>query len=596
MSAVVRCPNCGTPISAPSEVIGQVLACPSCQRPIQFVAMAQPFVGNATIVQPPHPPAAETAYQHLPESPLVYGPTTSPPPQIVIDNLPHVELRTTPPEQRLQRHDSLATVNVITWAVIALLVVGSGIVVGVAVLSGSSKNSRDARSATATKRQVPKKPADQASARRSNGKRAESSRRSAEHESYQPPSGLEAADRGFDATPKPVDPATSAGSPVRRTEQFSLDVAGTVMPDGVNSPPQAVENAHAHVTGAWSLPALITMEEQPLGSLSHDPTSPVQVILNSVTAAIPKEAAIFVERGEAQGTWTVRFVSDLQRPDTQVQLASLRLIGKQFMFAWTNRELHDVRRQVANCRLELIDDDEKATVQLRPVQQESPLVIDLEKDVQVREFAPFDLPKSEFLQLEIVSLDQFGSEPILSTKVLTLGKAATIEFKELAGTEIQVRFVKLRERTLGVRLEPQFREARSKTFEMSFSNLAKMELGVTRALRDDERTLPGARRDLDDAQSQLQAHNSTSPTLQQAAPWLGEQDRLKRRVKTAAAKVGRIERDIPIHLARLDAVPKIREFLTVLHQKATIQLRVVAECGDKDLLLVDATSGLQRFE
>ena len=146
-------------------------------------------------------------------------------------------------------------------------------------------------------------------------------------------------------------------------------------------------------------------------------------------------------------------------------------------------------------------------------------------------------------------------------------------------------------------MEPIFREGESKEFDLTLPKLKAFEDGVTRALRSAERELPAEKRELAAKQKALREVNSSRPSNPLAVPaWKQTLNDLAGDVDRTSRKVARLTNDIPLHKARLAAVPKMRDFLTKMHQVATIRLRVVAECGDHDLVLVSATTDAQNAE
>jgi hypothetical protein len=390
--------------------------------------------------------------------------------------------------------------------------------------------------------------------------------------------------------------ADSNSQPPQPTNNPPVAGAGAAAGTPAAPPPPVITGPLAGLDAAWRLPAPISTVEAPLSSLSEDPTEPVNVSLSSTAAAIGETAALFAERAES-GQWTVFFAADLKAPETRTALGTLRLVGRQFSFAWKSLDLPELRRQVANCRLTVHHGGQSRTVQLRPVQEEEVLKLDLERATLVREFTIADPPKPELLRLEIASLEGFEANPSVVVKSLPLAKDTKIEFADLPGAEIGVRFVKLPTGNLAVRLEPAFHEGESKEFDLTLPRLKAFEDGVTRALRTAERELPAAKRELASKDSALRKLRSSQPSNPLAVPaWKQAVNDLAGDVDRTTRKVARLTSDIPLHKARLAAVPKMRDFLTKLHQSATIRLRIVAECGEHDLVLVSASLDGQTAE
>jgi hypothetical protein len=278
-------------------------------------------------------------------------------------------------------------------------------------------------------------------------------------------------------------------------------------------------------------------------------------------------------------------------PSVKTPLGTLRFAGLQFSFVWKSLEVPELRRQVANCRLTVHHGEDRWPVQLRAIQQEAAIKLDLEKATQIREITIADLPKLELMRLEIASLEGFEGSPNVVVKSLPLGKETKIEFAEQPGAEIKVRFQKLPTGNLAVRLEPTFREGESKEFDLTLPRLKAMEDGVKRALRTAENELPAEKRELAAKDAALRKLKSSQPSNPLAVPaWKQAVNDLAGDVDRTTRKVARLTNDIPVYKLRLEAVPKIRDFLTKMHQSATIKLRIVAECGEHDLVLVDAST------
>jgi hypothetical protein len=634
MSGVIKCPNCKTPQFVADEMIGRVIACPTCQRPIELVGQTQPApTGGAA--SPAKLAASAAGQSRLPQAaPLAPAPALSLEPapaapkySAEVSQLALAPVTSAPPPPK-KREETVSPVVLITWAVLGLLVVGSGIIVAVASFKGFSHEP----AAVLPKGSVPPAPPSQRSFSRpfsappkgandSDDPIADNSAASASAVAPSAPAASERpaphAQRAMPSVlptqsqpPRPFGAPGAPGGLGPSSPPPTLTNAANASPPAASAPatnpppasasaPSASPVNNGPLSGlgdAWRLPALISTADEPLASLSADPTEPLNVSLSSTAAAIGEQAAIFVERIES-GLWTVFYVADLQMPEAKTPLGTLRLTGRQFSFAWKSLELPELRRQVANCRLIVHHGEERKPVQLRAAQQEAAIKLNLEKANQIREITIADLPKLELLRLEINTLDGFEGSPNVIVKSLPLGKETKIEFAEPPGAEIQVRFQKLPTGNLAVRLEPIFREGESKEFDLTLPRLKAMEDGVTRALRTAERELPAEKRELAGKELALRKLKGSQPSNPLAIPgWKQAVNDMVGDVDRSSRKVARLTNDIPVFKARLEAVPKIRDFLTKMNQSATIRLRIVAECGEHDLVLVEAAADPQSAE
>ncbi len=646
MSGVIKCPNCKTPLFVAEEMIGQVMACPTCQRPIHFMGQSQPASAPAppaTIPPATIPPTTSGIAAGKARLPQAAPLAPAQPPLPSLEPAPAapkytaeasqfaLQPVTSAPPPPKPRDETLSPVVLITWAVLGLLVVGSGVIVAVASFKGLSREPV----ATRPKSSVPPLPPSQRAITRPFSApplpapeekdpaviAMHQSLPAAPISSERPrPAPQRAMPSVAPVAPPPSRSAGAPGSPIGIGSQTSLPIATNAAssslpaarsptqgataanPPRVSAPsvsappPPAITGPLAGLDDAWRLPAPISTTEAPLGSLSEDPTEPVNLSLSSTAAAIGETAAFFVERIES-GLWTVFYLADLKVPQTRVPLATLRLVGRQFSFAWKSQESPELRRQVANCRLTVHHGSQTRAIQLRAVQEEPAIKLDLEKATLVRELTIADLPKVELLRLEVTSLDGFAGNPNVIVKSLPLTKETKIEFADFPGAEIEIRFQKLSTGNLAVRLEPAFREGESKEFDLTLPRLKMFEDGVTQALRRAERELPAEKRELAAKQKALRNLNNSQPSNPLAVPaWKQTLNDLAGDVDRTSRKVARLTNDIPLHKARLAAVPKMRDFLTTMHQVATIRLRVVAECGDHDVVLVSATTDSQSGE
>jgi hypothetical protein len=387
--------------------------------------------------------------------------------------------------------------------------------------------------------------------------------------------------------PRPESPFPSPTLPVR-----PLPAPQPAPQPAASVPPAPVQPADILATlgDAWQLPALISTADEAMGALAREPQEPLKLALRSPAADIPPAAAIYADSGHEPGVWSVKYVPDLQSATSQVRLATIRLDGKQLSLTWTSAAEHvELRRQVANCQLEVQHGQSVRQIQLRPPLDQAACKLDLKQDVQKLEFQLLDLPKAEVVRLKIAGLDGFPAGARAASDSLAIGQETTIQFSEPAGAEIEIRFRQLAGGQLAVQLEPQFKENGSRSFDMTLPRLEAMEAGTTKALRSDERDLPIQ-------QSKLKAQQSYLKKLQDAQPknplllpaWRGSINSQEGDIKRTANRIVSLQKQIVAGRARLAAVPAIRSFLTALDQQAAIRMRVVAECGDGEIVLVRA--------
>jgi hypothetical protein len=363
----------------------------------------------------------------------------------------------------------------------------------------------------------------------------------------------------------------------------------------VGAPPPLTpqsKNVLATIGEYWQLPALISEAPAPVGELAATPVEPLELFVRFNAADIPDEAVFFAKATPESRAWTLNFLADLQNEASQAPLAEIRLEGVQFTFAWLSSPVEiAIRRQLANCVLEIKHGQEQRQLQFRAPNTLPICKLDLNQELQMVEIPLADPPRASSLRLEVGKLIGFPTGAAVSPQTLEVGQDAKIQFADPVGAEIEIRFRRLPAGELVVQLEPVFRENRSKTFEMTLPRLDAMEKGATTALREAERELSLRKSDLTRQQSALRTLQKSPPKNPILVPaWKGDVGSAEAQIKRTVGRIAALQKQIPTHQARLAAAPSIRQFLTNLNGQASIPFRLVAKQGDRDLLLVNASS------
>jgi hypothetical protein len=389
--------------------------------------------------------------------------------------------------------------------------------------------------------------------------------------------------------PRPVQPTPSQPQPAPSQPRPAPQPPQPVTP--APSPPPTPADPLTGLAEVWRLPALISTQPEKAATLAREPAEPIGVSIRGLAAELPTSAAIFTEATSAGAAWDILFVSDLASGTGRVKLAELRRSGRDFSVAWAE-PLADasLRRQLANCLLEVRHGNSAKTVQLREPLKPGPWTISMNEGVQSAEFTIPDPPKADVLRLEIRELVSFPRDVALREehKSIAAGQKAVIQFTEMPGAEMGVQLIRLASGTLVVRVQSEFKENAATKFELSLSRLDSLEEGVTKSLERARRELPGEQAQLSAIQSDLKSAQASRPsTLAQQAARDQAISSLASKLKRSVSKVGSLQKQIVESEARLAAVPKIRSFLESLDQKAQIRFAVCAECGERDLVLVD---------
>jgi hypothetical protein len=330
-------------------------------------------------------------------------------------------------------------------------------------------------------------------------------------------------------------------------------------------------------------------------TLDAELSGPLEVSIRAGGATIPAQAAFFTEADAPRRSWTVNYSADINAGTSKVLLGTIRREAGDLTFAWSEPAADAaLRRQLLNCHLELRKDKTSRLIQLREPVANGPLVLDLSKDTQSLSLPITDPPKQELLRFEIQDLIDFpGGAKLRGSSSAALGKTLMIEFADLPGAQIEIRFHRPSANSgLALRLEPTFRENATKEFELTLARLEAFRSGIERSLSRARQDLPVLVNEVSALQRKLKSLLDNAPAandLQVRFPWEQQVSQLNSNIKRGASKVATLQRQIPEFEARLAAVPKMRTFLEGVHQKASIRYLVCAECGDHDLVLVDGT-------
>ncbi len=332
------------------------------------------------------------------------------------------------------------------------------------------------------------------------------------------------------------------------------------------------------------LPVLISSEPAPLLPLSADLAGPLEIAIHSGAADIPAKSSIVAERATSQQEWTVTHIHEAESAATKEPLGIILRDPTQLVFAWKT-PLADApaRRQLANCLLEIRHGSEPKFAQLRDVAKSQPLVLDFHRTSQTVEIDVDDLPAYGKIVLKIHDLSNFarGGKLRGDTRTFALGKTAFIDFGEMPGAEVKLRFV--RAPTGGgliLRSDPLFQEKSGRDFELTFSSLEKQRAEVERLVANMQTELVNLKSRLATARSSLRNLPPTA-TRQQIVAAVSLTASLEQQIAP-------IERTLPAYQAKLDAVPSVKAFMDFLHERATIQFSVCAIAGDKEILLAES--------
>src|SRR4029453_13084216 len=116
----------------------------------------------------------------------------------------------------------------------------------------------------------------------------------------------------------------------------------------------------------WRMPPLISGEAVSLCQLGDEPIAGLELAIHTAVADIAAPAALHVRMEADNSQWTIRHLSDIEADYMGDPVATVRRDGLQILFAWAQPFADNrVRRELANCLLEIRHANDARVVQLR---------------------------------------------------------------------------------------------------------------------------------------------------------------------------------------------------------------------------------------
>ena len=405
----------------------------------------------------------------------------------------------------------------------------------------------------------------------------------------------------------------------------------------------------------WRLPAVTSASPEKLAS-TEEAQAGGRITIKSAGADIRPGASFNVTPDSDPAAWTLRYASPFEAVAGKDALALLRRDGHDLTLAWvTPPSFPQAQRQIQNCLLEFNDGTLRRVGQLREPLRLQPIALDPAVEKQVIPLQIPDPPRPDGLRLEVAGLNAFSSGAKLRGDLKTVTASAppvsgsavnaprvnaplmngppvgvplvnglpvnappvnaplinapminappmnaplmnaplVIDFEELPGTEIRVRFVRAPATgNLEIWVEPVYRDNQGAEFHLTPSELESLEEQAKKSLPDAQRKLGPAETALNrkqDEAKKLKANEPPPTDAKRKSGWLAKTREVDGWVKKLDSDVSALKSKIAEYQAHRDAVPKLRSLINDLSKsQATIHYVVYSEYGDTDLLLVDA--------
>jgi hypothetical protein len=369
----------------------------------------------------------------------------------------------------------------------------------------------------------------------------------------------------------------------------------TVPPEtSPSTPPEPVpQQALEGLAEILKLPSLVDTAPAVISRLHVPEGKTLEISFNAVAANIPEEAAFFAEPQEGTPlAWLVCYTPNLSgSADDKRLLAEMIHAGGELKFAWRAPIADaETRKELLNCLMRLTCENVSKTSLLRSASNAPRLLLDLTKDVGTHTLSGVDLPKEESLRLEVAGLTGFPGGAALKDdkRVLKLRERAVIQFQQFKGAEIQLEFRRQPAGDLQIVLRPEFRENVAEKIAMTLPRLADLKAGMEKAIPEGEAKLVVLGKEIKALNQQLKNLGPRPGGGAAFAAWQTKLGSLQSEISRSNSQISRLSRRLPEMRARLAAVPAMERFLRDMHQKAALEVRVYAECGDAKLVLIDA--------
>jgi hypothetical protein len=347
------------------------------------------------------------------------------------------------------------------------------------------------------------------------------------------------------------------------------------------------------------LPQLASSASYTLFSLSRDPAEPLTLVLHTEAATLPAGANFRIRADESGSSWTVEQSGDSSAANSSVSvqnigIAHIRLNGRELTFAWSGSTSEtEIRRQLANCLLEITCGSEFRNLQLREPLFVPAIAIDFDHEKQQSvELNVSDTPATSKLLVRFKELEGFsrGAKIRGENDTGPFIRPLEIQFADIKGPEIEFRFVRQTNGKLVMQVKPQFVEAANRKFDLTVPSLEKITRAQEKIRAEAQDTLVKAQSNLASAQSTLQSLNNNRPTdVQGQIAWNSRVSTTMTAINHLSGVIASATEKRAEAQARLNAVPEIRSLIEA-HKAARIKFQIVAKADAGEIILVDGTS------
>ena len=336
------------------------------------------------------------------------------------------------------------------------------------------------------------------------------------------------------------------------------------------------------------LPALGSSVPETWLNFSRDPNEPPKFVLHTEAATLPNNSTLRVQAEPGDASWLIELQTDGQK----VPVGQIRREGPGVVFAWSVPPADiEVRRQLANCMLEMTIEKEFRTLQLREPMVVSPLTIDFNDDKQPIELNILDTPASGklFVRAQLENF-QHGGKIRGDNEITPFTRPIFIDFTDFKGPEVDVRFVRQSSGKFNVPIKPWFIEAANRRFDLTYPNVDRIARAQEKIRSEAQTIMNNAQSNLVSAQRTLESLQNNQPTEpEQVGAWRARVNAATVTIKQMSVVIANAKEKVDDAQGRLNAVPEIRGFLDQ-HRSARIKYQIFARVGSAELILIDGNN------
>ena len=401
------------------------------------------------------------------------------------------------------------------------------------------------------------------------------------------PSAPDSSTDPFSVVPESDPPAGSAPEPTHPTDNRK-ETKSEVAP---------VNGKSAKVNSAVPIPthtSLPSFDQQDWVTLVPLPSTPTQIELVSAGGNESGATIVPTPSGtESTGAqWGITYAStDSTVKETTVAQLQIEPMSGDLQFRWVSGQSNVPF--LGNHWLKLQNGTSAQYVALRSPLSVPPIKLDLEKERLIIPLVVDAIPATDQLYLELSDLTKVhGSANFKNgNNNAKFDREVVIEFKDVPGAEIGVKFAKLPQAPLGFIVEPRFKEGAAREYDLTLPKLEKTQQALQDSIQEAKSKIPILSRNLSDAQSLYKKIDGTSISKNYS----------QRQKQIDLARANGVVRDANRRLnsmreqevgaqARLGKVPQLADFMRKLHGNE-IGFRVLVRASSAELLLATGTIG-----